>query len=115
MKAKILRELAVSSELQGNDIRVCLLCYYGGMRQVDIVKVLGKSKQNISTICNKLVSMGLLIPEYDKRNCCYTLNKQWMAKSTSADEGHQMTIGEILALDKLDNEKEGDQSDGQIE
>lgn len=92
MKAKILRELAVSSELQGNDIRVCLLCYYGGMRQIDIVKTLGKSKQNISTTCNKLVGLGLLIPEYDKRNCCYTLNKQWTAKEDDQNDGHDGQI-----------------------
>lgn len=113
MKAKILRELAISSELQGNDIRVCLLCYYGGMRQIDIVKTLGKSKQNISTICNKLVGMGLLIPEYDKRNCCYILNKQWTARVTNAGEGHQITIEDILG--SPDEKGEDDQNAGQVE
>lgn len=85
------QDVASCSELKGNDLRVIMFCYKHDRMQKDMLHGLGIKKSNASTICTKLVRMGLLNLENQYGVNFYRTNTAW----TNNQVPGQMVITDI--------------------
>lgn len=74
------QDIAKCKELQGNDLRVVMLCYNRDLMQKEIIQELGWKKTNVSTIVNKLVSLDILEKEHQAGSYFYRANNNWNGK-----------------------------------
>lgn len=88
----LLSDLASFKELQGNDLRVIMLCYKRDIMQKDIQEGLGMKKTNCSTIVNKLTKLGILKRINMYNTNFYRVNECW----TSDQIPGQINIDQLI-------------------
>ena len=90
----IMAMIARDKDIQGFDLRICLLIGLNALKsQSDLLKLSGSNRPNLSRSLSKLVAKGYVIQkQYDDIGLCYHLAFDKYDYATKGTAGHQMSF-----------------------